>query len=300
MEIRQLEAFHAIAILGSFSAAAQKLHTTQPAISSRIRALEVELGAELFDRTSRPARLTVTGHRLMRHVERVFDATNDMRRLVGGVRGRVSNARIGIPGALVSRWAPYLMAEIYKSNPQAKVELHIDRTIVLRQMLANGEIDFALVIGPVEEANLVSTPVASYGYCWIASRKMAQVRDVRSIADVSGHVFTYSKTSSVFRALSDYIKENEINGVELNGSNSTEAILQMVSRGLGFGVVMTIAAEADLLRFHKIRKLDLDCSTMPDSNYWAIYRRDGDILLGEYLVEACIGANAPLSERSAQ
>lgn len=287
MEFRQLEAFRAIASLGSFSAAAQKLHTTQPAITSRIQALESELATELFDRTSRPATLTATGHRLMRHVERVFDAANDIRRLVGGARGRIGAARIGIPGALVSKWAPRLMAEVYKGDPQAKVELHIDRTIVLRQMLANGEIDFALVIGPVDEPNLVATPIARYDYCWIADRQIAKAGRLKSVADVQGHVFTYPKNSSVYRALADYFKERGSDNIELCGSNSTDATIQLVSEGLGVGVVMTAAIE-NSPGFPGIRKLDLETDMIPTSEYWAIYRRDGDVLLGEYLVKTCL------------
>ncbi len=288
MEFRQLEAFRAIATLGSFSAAAQKLYTTQPAISSRVRALESELGAELFDRSSRPARLTVTGHRLLRYTEQILDAANDILRVVGGARGRISIARIGIPSALVSKWAPLLMTEIYKDNPQAKVELHIDRTGPLRQALENGEIDFALVIGPVDEPNLISSPIARYGYCWITARKTAEASKLRSIADVTGHIFTYSKTSSVFRALSDYLKGNGLTNVELCGSNSTEAILQMVSKRLGVGVVMATVVEPDALNSHGIRQLNLETDMIPSAEYWAIYRRDGDVLLGEYLVDVCM------------
>ncbi|RRD26845.1 LysR family transcriptional regulator [Brucellaceae bacterium VT-16-1752] len=287
MEFRQLEAFRAIATSGSFSAAAQKLHTTQPAITSRIRALETELGTELFDRTSRPATLTATGHRLMRHVERVFDATNDIRRLVGGARGRIGAARIGLPGALVSKWAPRIMAEIYKGDPQAKVELHIDRTVILRQMLANGEIDFALVIGPVDDPSLVAAPIARYDYCWIADRQTANSGRFKSAADVQGHVFTYPKDSSVYRALADYFKERGSDAIELCGSNSTDATIQLVSKGLGIGVVMTAAIE-NSVGFPGIRKLDLETDMIPTSEYWAIYRRDGDVLLGEYLLEACV------------
>lgn len=291
MEFRQLEAFRAIAASGSFSAAAQKLHTTQPAITSRIQALENELGTELFDRTSRPATLTATGHRLMRHVERVFDAANDIRRLVGGARGRIDSARIGIPGALVSKWAPRIMAEIYKGDPQAKVELHIDRTVVLRQMLANGEIDFALVIGPVDEPNLVAAPIARYDYCWIADRQTSSSGRFKSAADVQGHIFTYPKSSSVYRALADYFKERGSDAIELCGSNSTDATIQLVSKGLGVGVIMKAAIES-IPGFPGIVMLNLETSMIPTSEYWAIYRRDGDVLLGEYLLEACLRMTA--------
>ena len=293
MEFRQLEAFRAIATLGSFSAAAQKLHATQPAISSRLRALEDELGTELFDRKSRPARLTVMGHRLLHHVDRVFAATNDIHRIVGGASRHIETARIGIPSALVSKWAAHLMASIYKINPQAKVELHIDRSTILRQMLETGEIDFALIIGPIDEPKLVSTLIARYDYCWIANKQICMTGKLMSVEDIKGLIFTYSKDSLVFRSLSDYLKKKGIANVELGGSNSTDAVLHVVSKGLGIGVVMTVAIEADSLNTHGICKLDLETEMIPDSEYWATYRRDGDVLLGEYLVSACLEVLPP-------
>ncbi len=67
MEIKQLEAFYWIARLGSFAAAARKLHTTQPAISMRIRQLESDLGTQLFDTSRRTAQLTPKGRDLVDH-----------------------------------------------------------------------------------------------------------------------------------------------------------------------------------------------------------------------------------------
>ena len=61
MELRQLEYFAAVAAEGSFTAAAHRVHTTQPNISAQIRNLEHELGAALFDRSGRAIRLTDAG-----------------------------------------------------------------------------------------------------------------------------------------------------------------------------------------------------------------------------------------------
>ncbi len=171
------------------------------------------------------------------------------------------------------------------------MELHIDRSTVLRHMLATGEIDFALVIGPIDEPKLISTPIARYDYCWIADRQTAEAGKLKSVEDTMGLIFTYSKDSIVFRALSNYLKEKGLASVELSGSNSTDAVLNLVSKGLGIGVVMTAAIESESLNTQKIHKLDLETDMIPDSEYWAIYRRDGDVLLGEYLVNACLGVS---------
>ena len=61
MNLSWVEDFMALAATGNFSRAAEERHMTQPAFSRRIRALEEWLGAELFDRSSQPARLTEVG-----------------------------------------------------------------------------------------------------------------------------------------------------------------------------------------------------------------------------------------------
>jgi DNA-binding transcriptional LysR family regulator len=81
MEIRQLRAFVAIADTGTFTAAAQRVHVTQAAISMQIRQLETELGAKLFVRAPRRVVLTEAGEQLLqraRHILRDHDAAIDV------------------------------------------------------------------------------------------------------------------------------------------------------------------------------------------------------------------------------
>src|SRR5262249_62264149 len=93
MELSALKIFLAVAHERSFSRAAAKVHRTQPAVSQAIRRLEVELGEQLFDRSSKTGTLTEAGrmlqnygHRLVRLAEETESAVRDLRDLR---RGRV-------------------------------------------------------------------------------------------------------------------------------------------------------------------------------------------------------------------
>src|SRR3712207_3461232 len=100
MEIRQLRAFSVIAETRTFTAAAQRLHVTQAAISMQIRQLETEVGAQLFTRTPRRVILTEAGEVLLGRAHRILrehDAARaEIAELVGAERGRL---RIGSASA---------------------------------------------------------------------------------------------------------------------------------------------------------------------------------------------------------
>ena len=78
MKISEIRAFLAVAEAGSMHAAAARLNLTQPAVSRLIQRLEAELGAVLFDRTSKPPTLTPAGHQALAHGRRVVQALDDL------------------------------------------------------------------------------------------------------------------------------------------------------------------------------------------------------------------------------
>lgn len=87
MELRQLEHFLAVARDGSFTVAAQRIHIVQSALSASIRRLEAELGAQLFERTTRRVVLTEAGrallpvaHRLVADIDLARGEVNDLPR----------------------------------------------------------------------------------------------------------------------------------------------------------------------------------------------------------------------------
>ena len=98
MNLRFLEAFYWIAKLGSFSAAAAKLHATPAAISERIRTLEEDLGVRVFERDSRKVSLTAHGQRLLPYAEQMLALRDAMKETV-----RDPGAQTGIISGTVMR-----------------------------------------------------------------------------------------------------------------------------------------------------------------------------------------------------
>src|SRR5688572_18908100 len=93
MELRQLEYFVAVAEEAGFTRAAERVHISQSGVSAQVRALERELGATLFDRSTRAATLTAAGEAALRHARAALQAAEAVRRAVDEVnsvvRGRL-------------------------------------------------------------------------------------------------------------------------------------------------------------------------------------------------------------------
>jgi DNA-binding transcriptional LysR family regulator len=89
LELRQLAHFLAVAEAGHFTRAAARVHLTQSSLSSSVRALERELGSDLFVRSTRRVELTEAGRALLPAARRTVAAAEDGRDAVAGVRGLV-------------------------------------------------------------------------------------------------------------------------------------------------------------------------------------------------------------------
>lgn len=124
MELRHLRSFVAVAEELHFSRAATRLHIEQPAISQQIRQLERELGATLFERTTRRVELTVAGKVLLDHARRVLDAlergVSDTRR---AARGKLGWLVIGFVDSAAYTLLPPILRELRRRAPDLALEL---------------------------------------------------------------------------------------------------------------------------------------------------------------------------------
>src|SRR5579859_4044761 len=96
MDLERIETFLLIARSGSVTRAARSLGLSQPALTERLRALERDLGAELFARTRRGVRLTDAGRALVPHAERAVGAIEEGRRSLDRLRhGEIGRLAVG-------------------------------------------------------------------------------------------------------------------------------------------------------------------------------------------------------------
>ncbi|MEV6925159.1 LysR family transcriptional regulator [Dactylosporangium sp. NPDC051485] len=148
MELRHLTYFEAVARLGGFTRAAESLHVAQSAVSAQVRALEAELGAELFTRTTRRVALTEAGELFLARCRRVLEELDGARRdqadLAAVLSGRVVLAATAVVGAFD---LPGALSRFHARYPGVLLSLRSGLIAALLAELDAGTVD--LVIGPV-------------------------------------------------------------------------------------------------------------------------------------------------------
>jgi len=152
MELRHLTVFVAVAEEASFTRAADRLHLVQSAVSASVRGLERELGAALFDRTTRRVELTDAGDALLPEARQVLAAVNAAREAVdqvsGGLRGTL---RLGTMQGQAMRAVsvPRLLARFRAEHPGVEVHVsHVGGSVLMADQVRAGRLDLAFVSLP--------------------------------------------------------------------------------------------------------------------------------------------------------
>jgi len=188
MELRHLRYFVALAEELSFTRAAERLHISQPPLSIQIGQLEEQVGAALFDRTSRRVQLTPAGQAFLHDarsiLERVEAAGSHARAVAKGLAGRIE---IGLSGSHFQGPLPRLIAGYMKDYPDVAVVLNELTPATQLEALRHRRIDLSISRTPVDDIDLVSTRLWSdpvqvalpRGHA-LARRRRLALRDLRN------------------------------------------------------------------------------------------------------------------------
>ena len=155
MEIKQLAYFQAVVEEGSISAAARRLHLTQPPLSLQIRLLEEELGVRLLERGPRRVSLTDAGKLLYKRAEAILEMTSStVRELDDYAQGLSGVLRLGT----VSTSGPALLDQripaFHAAYPKVRFEIQEGNTFELLELLSAGIIEAAVVRTPFQQDGL--------------------------------------------------------------------------------------------------------------------------------------------------
>ncbi|MFI5806216.1 LysR family transcriptional regulator [Streptomyces sp. NPDC051561] len=247
MQFQQLRYFVAVAESRHFTRAAEELHVAQPSLSQQIRALERELGADLFTRARGNIALTDAGEALLPLARRILADTDTARHEVQELaqlrRGRV---RLGATPSLCTGLLPEVLRTFHDAHPGIHLLIEESGSHDLVRELARGALDLALVVLPLptpspalttvellhEDLVVVSSPAAR------APRHPVRVTDLRDTPMVMfRHGYDLRELTVAACRNEGFEPTFTVEGGEM------DAVLGFVRAGLGVAVVPRMVAE---------------------------------------------------------
>jgi DNA-binding transcriptional LysR family regulator len=248
MELRQLEYFLAVAEEANFTRAAERVHISQSGVSAQVRALETELGASLFDRSGRVARLTDAGTAALPYARAALDAAADLRQAVDEVKGLVrGHLTIGMVTGCEVLPLFAALAAFHREHPAIELELVEDNSDQLVAAVRTGAIDVALVGAAGEPPEHLSAQViVSEGLVALTPPGSALSSLSRvPLTELTAYRLVTLPEGTGIRAVLDQacLAAGLIPDVALVAS-APGAVAELAARGLGIGVLSESMAAA--------------------------------------------------------
>jgi DNA-binding transcriptional LysR family regulator len=263
MNLRFLETFVWLAKLRNFRVTAEKLHTTQAAVSSRIATLEQELGVRLFDRGDREVTLTLEGSKALVYADRMVRTMHEM---LGSMKDRAlytGVVRIGVIESVIHSWFPELMARIHRMYPQLEVELSGDTTIRLIEQFSKGHLDLILQTDSVLGADVQNMPLCDFPMRWTGATSLNLHGEVLTLSDISAFpILSFSRNSGPHRFLERLFDDKVGKAVRVNCMTSVSAMIRLVVDGFGLAMLPPAIIQRELAN-GDVRMLQVD-TEMPN------------------------------------
>jgi len=257
MDLRQLEIIRAIADTGSFTAAGDKLHVSQSAISRQILLLEDELGEPVFHRIGRRIRITPAGEALLQLSHRVFQDLQDTVSTISDKRESLQGTIRLVGGMTVCLYVfPVLLSEVRRLHPHLDMKVTVGSAERSIAMLRSGGGDLGLLTLPVEASDLVAVPVLREELLLITypTHPIAKKKTITP-QDLDKQPFVLFETGSITRRLvEEFFARERIAPQIIMETENVEIIKAMVRSGLGMSIIPWQAAAAD------VRTKQLFCS----------------------------------------
>ncbi|MEH6823231.1 MAG: LysR family transcriptional regulator [Motiliproteus sp.] len=246
MNLKRLETFVWVATLGSFRKTAERQFTTQPAISSRIAALEAELGVKLFEREGGPVTLTAKGQELLPYAEKVIFMSEQLRKRADTSCSLSGILRLGVSESIVHTWLPELFSRLHTAMPNLDVELTVDTTSSLRGGLLDRSLDIAFLMGPISAPAIANLELCTFPLIWVASPALALPERPLTPEDLARWpIITYARNTKPFAEISQKFREGDL-PPRFFTSSSLSACHRLTLDGVGISTLPRVMIAKEL------------------------------------------------------
>lgn len=224
-----LETLLWIARLGTFSAAAERLNTSQPAVSARVREIELQLGVRLFRRNGRRMEFTPQGRRLVSQCEPLWAAFERTLLEVSDFAGAAGVVKIGSGEIAASSCLPGFLQSVERDLPGVSVEVELDLTSRMLQQLLSGTSDMVFLAGPVASPGVRTCAIGAVDLVWAANRTTAAAMARRHPVPV----WSLPSHSPLHGAMLESLQAQAVPHRSINTCNNVRTLTDIVAGGRG-------------------------------------------------------------------
>jgi DNA-binding transcriptional LysR family regulator len=241
--LQQLRGFYYAARTKSISKAAARMQLSQPSVSLQIKALEQELGTQLFDRRGPRIELTHDGHRLLELARPLVEGIDGIEESFASLRETVDRGTVNIAagGSTIQYLLPPFVQRYTKQHPDVDVRLHNVTGKAGLALLREGEADFA--VGPMLETppDIKFHPLVTYEPMLITRRDHPLASQERvTLKDIAKYpLILPPKNQSTYRVVEMVFAEHALEHDVKLEVGGYDVIKKYVELGLGISIVMS-------------------------------------------------------------
>jgi len=257
LNYHHLRYFWAAAREGSVTRAGEKLHISQPAVSTQIRGLEQALGERLFTRSGRALALTEAGRVVYRYAEEIFGlGTELMETLKGRPTGRPARLTVGIVNVIPKLIAYRLLEPAFKLPERVRVECREDRPERLLAELATHGLDLVLADAPAGASVRVRAYSHLLGECGVSIfgvERLSKAHRRGFPRSLDGAPFLFPRADSTLRRLLDDWFEAQGIRPQIVGEFEDSALLKVFGQSGAGLFAMPSAIDAEVRSQYEVR-----------------------------------------------
>lgn len=284
MNLRFVEAFYWVASLKSVTRAAEKLFLTQSAMSSRIAALEEELGVLLLDRRDKQFRLTIAGTRFFTYAQRLLELQREVKAEMGAGAPLAVSMRIGAIESVLHSWLIPWIEKLRADHPALELELTVETTPILVEQVRRGTQDLVFAALPASADGVRSRALPPMQMVFMGNTQLHRKRRY-TLAELGElEILTFQRGSHPHVALVDLFRQAQVEPKRVHTISSISAMVQLVQGGFGVATLPQRAVQR-LLTFPNLKQLACDTALQPLPIH-ASYRTDPSSLAVETVIKS--------------
>ncbi|WCE32667.1 LysR family transcriptional regulator [Vibrio sp. SCSIO 43137] len=246
VSLRQLRVFFTITQYGTLTEAAEHLALSKAAVSMALAELEKQLEHKLFDRVNNRLLLNQEGRTLLPLAEELLARSNELDSLFSQQSQWHSALKLGASETVGNQLVPKLLGELFQGSKQKMHQLLISNSATICDMLLDYQLDLALIEGKTAHPDLIAEPFCGDEMCFIvpANHPLADQQQIQ-LLQLDNHQWILREPGSGTREYFIHNVAAELtHWQEVMELNSTEAIINSVSAGLGIACLSVLAVDS--------------------------------------------------------